>query len=55
VTGIEIANGRVTGVQTTRGPIRANRVGVVVAGRSSQVAAMAGLKLPIESHVLQAS
>ncbi|MFW5654839.1 MAG: FAD-dependent oxidoreductase, partial [Roseicyclus sp.] len=54
VTGIDIAGGRVTGVQTTRGPIRAKKVGIVVAGRSSQVAAMAGLRLPIESHVLQA-
>ncbi|MFZ5750852.1 MAG: sarcosine oxidase subunit beta family protein [Pseudomonadota bacterium] len=54
VTGIDIAGGRVTGVQTTRGPIRASRVGIVVAGRSSQVAAMAGMRLPIESHVLQA-
>ncbi|NAZ36189.1 sarcosine oxidase subunit beta family protein [Rubellimicrobium sp. CFH 75288] len=54
VTGIDVENGRVTGVQTTRGPIRANRVGLVVAGRSSQVAAMAGLRLPIESHILQA-
>jgi methylglutamate dehydrogenase subunit A len=54
VTGIDIQNGRVTGVQTTRGPIRAKRVAIVVAGRSSQVAAMAGLRLPIESHVLQA-
>lgn len=54
VTGIDIANGRVTGVQTTRGPILADKVGMVVAGRSGQVAAMAGLRLPIESHVLQA-
>ncbi len=54
VTGIDIAGGRVTGVQTTRGPIRAKKVGIVVAGRSSQVAAMAGMRLPIESHVLQA-
>ena len=54
VTGIDIANGQVTGVQTTRGPIRARKVGMVVAGRSSQVAAMAGMRLPIESHVLQA-
>ncbi len=54
VTGIDIENGRVTGVQTTRGPIRAKKVGMVVAGRSSQVAAMAGMRLPIESHVLQA-
>jgi sarcosine oxidase subunit beta len=54
VTGIDIAGGRVTGVQTTRGPIRARKVGIVVAGRSSQVAAMAGMRLPIESHILQA-
>ncbi len=54
VTGIDITDGRVTGVQTTRGPIRAKKVGMVVAGRSSQVAAMAGMRLPIESHVLQA-
>ncbi len=54
VTGIDIENGRVTGVQTTRGPIRAPKVGMVVAGRSSQVAAMAGMRLPVESHVLQA-
>ena len=54
VTGIDIAQGRVTGVQTTRGAIRARRVAMVVAGRSGQVAAMAGMRLPIESHVLQA-
>ena len=54
VTGIDIENGRVTGVQTTRGPIRAKKVGMVVAGRSGQVAAMAGMRLPIESHILQA-
>ncbi|MEM8630846.1 MAG: sarcosine oxidase subunit beta family protein [Pseudomonadota bacterium] len=54
VTGIDIAGGKVTGVQTTRGAIRAKKVGIVVAGRSGQVAEMAGLRLPIESHVLQA-
>ncbi|PWE30854.1 sarcosine oxidase subunit beta [Pararhodobacter marinus] len=54
VTGIDTRQGRVTGVQTTRGPIRARQVAMVAAGRSSQVAAMAGLRLPIESHVLQA-
>ncbi len=54
VTGIDIENGAVRGVQTSRGAIRARKVGIVVAGRSSQVAAMAGLRLPIESHVLQA-
>ena len=54
VTGIDIQDGRVRGVQTTRGPIRAKKVGIVAAGRSGQVAAMAGMRLPIESHVLQA-
>jgi len=54
VTGIDIAQGAVQGVQTSRGPIRAKKVAMVVAGRSSQVAAMAGMRLPIESHVLQA-
>ncbi|MCD1626559.1 sarcosine oxidase subunit beta family protein [Seohaeicola saemankumensis] len=54
VTGIDIENGVVKGVQTTRGAIRAKKVGIVVAGRSGQVAAMAGMRLPIESHVLQA-
>jgi sarcosine oxidase subunit beta len=54
VTGFDIAQGRVGGVQTTRGAIRAGRVGMVVAGRSSELAARAGLRLPVESHVLQA-
>jgi len=55
VTGFKRApDGRVMGVDTTRGAIRAGRVGLAVAGSSSRVAAMAGLRLPIESHVLQA-
>ncbi|MDE0970125.1 MAG: sarcosine oxidase subunit beta family protein [Octadecabacter sp.] len=54
VTAIDIESGVVKGVQTSRGPIRAKKVAIVVAGRSSQVAAMAGIRLPIESHVLQA-
>ncbi|WP_420860744.1 sarcosine oxidase subunit beta family protein [Algirhabdus cladophorae] len=54
VTGIDIENGVVRGVQTTQGAIKAKKVGIVVAGRSGQVAAMAGMRLPIESHVLQA-
>ncbi|ABD05851.1 sarcosine oxidase, beta subunit family [Rhodopseudomonas palustris HaA2] len=54
VTGITIVNGRVTGVETTRGPIAAGKVGIAVAGSSSRVAAMAGMRLPIESFVLQA-
>ncbi len=54
VTGMRIENGRIRGVETTRGFIRARKVGVAVAGSSSRVMAYAGLKLPIESHVLQA-
>jgi len=54
VTGIDIENGQVVGVQTTRGAIKAKRVGMVTAGRSGQVAAMAGMRIPVESHVLQA-
>jgi heterotetrameric sarcosine oxidase beta subunit len=54
VTGIIIEAGRVAGVETARGTIRARKVGMAVAGNSSRVAALAGLRLPIESHVLQA-
>ncbi|HXA71443.1 MAG TPA: sarcosine oxidase subunit beta family protein [Stellaceae bacterium] len=54
VTGIRVEQGRVRGVETTRGTILADKVGLAVAGHSSHVAAMAGLRLPIESHVLQA-
>jgi sarcosine oxidase subunit beta len=54
VTGLSIENGRITGVETTRGPIRAGKVALAVAGNSSRLAAMAGMRLPIESHVLQA-
>jgi methylglutamate dehydrogenase subunit A len=54
VTGIRITAGKVTGVETSRGFVRAGKVAIAVAGNSSRVAAMAGLRLPIESHVLQA-
>jgi sarcosine oxidase subunit beta len=54
VTGFRLQGGTVVGVETTRGPIAARKVGLACAGNSSRVAAMAGLKLPIESHVLQA-
>jgi sarcosine oxidase subunit beta len=54
VTGIRVDAGRVTGVETTRGFIGARRVGLAAAGNSGRVAAMAGLRLPIETHVLQA-
>lgn len=54
VTGFRIENGRCIAVETTRGPIRAKKVGVCVAGSSGRVMAMAGMRLPIESQVLQA-
>ena len=54
VTGFQIKNGICTGVVTNRGPIKAKKIGVAVAGSSSRVMAMAGMRLPIESHVLQA-
>jgi sarcosine oxidase subunit beta len=54
VTGILRERDRVVGVETVRGPIMADRVGLAVAGNTSRVGAMAGLRLPIESHVLQA-
>jgi sarcosine oxidase subunit beta len=54
VTGFKIENGKVHGVETSRGFIGAKKVGVCVAGSSSQVMAQAGMRLPIESHVLQA-
>ena len=54
VTGIRVESGAVAGVETTRGYIATNRLGLAVAGHSSRLAAMAGLTLPIESHALQA-
>jgi sarcosine oxidase subunit beta len=55
VTGfLRAADGAIAGVETTRGPVRAGKVGLAVAGSSSRLAALAGLRLPIESHVLQA-
>ena len=54
VTGFRIENGICKGVETTRGFIGAKKVGCAVAGASSQVMGKAGMRLPIESHVLQA-
>ncbi|MCK0168301.1 sarcosine oxidase subunit beta family protein [Jannaschia sp. S6380] len=54
VTGFRIEDGAVRGIETTRGFIGAGKVGVAVAGNSGRVMKMAGLRLPIESHVLQA-
>ena len=54
VTGFQIENGVCTGVETNKGKITAKKVGVCVAGSSSRVMEKAGMRLPIESHVLQA-
>ncbi len=54
VSGIRCEAGRVTGVETSRGTIKARKVGIAVAGHSSVLAAMAGFRLPIESFPLQA-
>ncbi len=54
VTGLNRDAGRITGVETTRGKVKADKVAVVVAGNASVLAAMAELRLPIESHPLQA-
>jgi methylglutamate dehydrogenase subunit A len=54
VTGLMIDAEGIHGVETSRGPILARKVALAVAGSSSRLAAKAGLRLPIESHVLQA-
>ena len=54
VTGFRIEQGKVLGIETTRGFIGANKVGVSVAGNTSRVMDMAGIRTPIESHILQA-
>jgi sarcosine oxidase subunit beta len=55
VIGFRRSGERIEAVETTRGTFRAGKVGVAVAGNSGQVMGLAGLKLPIESHVLQAA
>ncbi len=52
--GFIIEAGRCRGVETSLGPIRAERTGMAVAGHSSALAALAGFKLPINSYALQA-
>ncbi|MDH2356501.1 sarcosine oxidase subunit beta family protein [Bradyrhizobium sp. SSUT112] len=54
VTGIRRNDDRVIGIETSRGFIRAGKVGIAVAGNTSRVAGMAGLRLPLETHLLQA-
>ncbi|PCJ04580.1 MAG: sarcosine oxidase subunit beta [Rhodobacteraceae bacterium] len=54
VTGFRIENGKCLGVETSKGFIGASKVASCVAGSSSRVMEKAGMRLPIESHVLQA-
>ena len=54
VTGINRDGGQVTGIETTRGTINSKKIGVVVAGNATVLADMAGMRLPLESHPLQA-
>ncbi|MEW1847176.1 sarcosine oxidase subunit beta family protein [Nonomuraea angiospora] len=54
VTGLQVSDGRVTGVETTRGTISAGRVALCAAGHTSVVAKSAGIDLPLQSHPLQA-
>lgn len=54
VTGIDVSGGRVTGVQTTRGVIKAAKVATAVAGHTGHLAEMAGMRMPLETHLLQA-
>ncbi|AZN98095.1 MAG: sarcosine oxidase subunit beta family protein [Mesorhizobium sp.] len=54
VKGFRVDREKVRGVETSRGYIAAEKVGVAVAGSSGRVMAMAGMRLPIETHVLQA-
>jgi sarcosine oxidase subunit beta len=54
VTGINMSNGNVTGIETSKGIINSKKVGIVAAGHSSVIAKMAGIKLPLESRPLQA-
>ena len=54
VTGFRIKNGKCLGVETSRGFIGATKIGTAVAGSSGRLMAKADMRLPIESHVLQA-
>ena len=54
VTGIAVDGGRVTGLETSRGPIACGKALQAVAGLSGQVARLAGFTLPIRTVPLQA-
>jgi len=54
VTGFDVVNGKIQGVQTSKGNIKAKKIGLCVAGSTSLLAEKLNMNLPIESHVLQA-
>ncbi|GAA3214770.1 sarcosine oxidase subunit beta family protein [Nonomuraea helvata] len=54
VTGFEITGNRVTAVETSRGRIAAGKVALAAAGHTSVLAEQAGIRLPLQSHPLQA-
>ena len=54
VTAFNIQSGRVTGVNTTRGTIGADKISIAVAGHTSHLAGMAGFRVPVTSMSLQA-
>ena len=54
VTGFDVANGKIKGIKTSRGNIKAKKIGLCVAGSTSILAEMLNITLPIETHLLQA-
>ncbi|NRB18426.1 MAG: sarcosine oxidase subunit beta family protein [Rhodobacteraceae bacterium] len=54
VTGVRVEGGRVAGVDTSKGPIDCDKLGMLVAGNASVLSEMAGFRLPMESVALQA-
>ena len=54
VTAVTQSNGKVTGLQTSKGSLKCKKLGIVVAGNSGHLANMAGFRLPLESVSLQA-
>jgi len=54
VTGFDVSNGKIQGVQTSRGNIKAKKIALCVAGSTSLLAEKLNMTLPIEAHVLQA-
>ena len=54
VTGVRSAGGIATGVESTRGFVKAERIVFATAGHTGMIGAMLGVALPIETHLLQA-